>query len=216
VSARLFECKSEKQVIIRPDNSILTPFAPLRRNAYGLARIDPPWAFKTYSDKGKQKAAEQHYPTMSMEEILELPIVDLAHPDGMYVWLWATAPMYDQARMCFDFWKVKNVTQGVWVKTTKNGEGLAFGTGYVLRSSHEPFLIGKVGKPKIHCRSIRSVIMAPRREHSRKPDEAYVEATKMAGPYAKADVFSREARPGWDAFGNEAAKFNPPEMEIAA
>ena len=54
------------------------------------------------------------------------------------------------------FWKVKNVTQGVWVKTTKDGEGLAFGTGYVLRSSHEPFLIGKVGKPKVHCRSIRS------------------------------------------------------------
>jgi N6-adenosine-specific RNA methylase IME4 len=178
--------------------------------------IDPPWAFKTYSEKGKGKSAEQHYPTMSMEEILALPVADLAHQDGMYVWLWATAPMYDQARMCFDFWKVKYVTQGVWVKTTLAG-GPTFGTGYVLRNAHEPFLIGKVGKPKLHCRSIRSVIMAPRREHSRKPDIAYVEATKMAGPYAKADVFSREARLGWDAFGNEAKKFNPPaETEIAA
>lgn len=179
--------------------------------------IDPPWRFTTYSDKGKEKSADAHYETMTIEDILALPIADLAHPDGMYVWLWATAPMYDQARMCFDFWKVKYVTQGVWVKTTKDNKGLAFGTGYVLRNCHEPFLIGKVGKPKVHHHAIRSVIMAPRREHSRKPDQAYVEANKMAGPYMKADVFSREVRPEWESFGNEVTKFNPEaEMEIAA
>lgn len=199
-------------MIIRPANDNFQSLAPLHPHAYGLAMIDPPWKFKTYSDKGKGKSAEQHYPTMTLEQIMALPIEDLSHIDGMYVWLWATAPMYDQARECFDRWKVNYVTQGVWVKTTKDGKGLAFGTGYVLRSSHEPFLIGKIGKPKIHCRSIRSVIMAPRREHSRKPDLAYHEANRMAGPYAKADVFSREARIGWDSFGNEIEKFTPMEM----
>jgi N6-adenosine-specific RNA methylase IME4 len=183
------------------------PLFPLKSNAYGLAMIDPPWRFTTYSAKGKGKSAEQHYPTMTMDEILAMQVADLAHPAGMYVWLWATAPMYDEARACFDAWGVKYVTQGVWVKTTKAGLP-HFGTGYILRNTHEPFLIGKVGKPKIHSRSIRSVIMAQRREHSRKPDEAYVAADAMAGPDAlKADVFSREVRPGWDAWGNEVSKF---------
>jgi len=215
VPNRLFECKSEKQVIIRPDNSIVTPLAPLRRNAYGLVKIDPPWRYETYSQKGKGKSAEQHYDCMSIADICALPIADLAHPDGMWVWLWATAPMYDQARMCFEFWNVKYSSQGVWVKTTKSG-GPTFGTGYVLRNSHEPFLIGKIGKPKIHSHSIRSVIMARRREHSRKPDEAYAAAEAMAGPYAKADIFSREKREGWESFGNEADKFTSPAIEQAA
>jgi N6-adenosine-specific RNA methylase IME4 len=203
------------QLIERPDPAF--KLFPLHRGMYRLAMIDPPWSFKTYSDKGKGKSAEQHYPCMPIEEILKLPIAELAHPDGMWVWLWATAPMYDQARMCFDFWKVKPVTQGAWVKTTKAG-GPAFGTGYVLRNSHEPFLIGKVGKPAIQSRSIRSVIMAKRREHSRKPEEAYAAANLMAGPGLKADVFSREQREGWHAFGNETSKFNQqqPSLEEAA
>ncbi|WP_316200866.1 MULTISPECIES: MT-A70 family methyltransferase [unclassified Bradyrhizobium] len=192
--------------------------SPLHRLHYGLVMIDPPWKFATYSDKGRGKSAEQHYETMSIEDILALPIKDLAHPDGMYVWLWATAPMYDQARMCFEFWEVKYVTQGVWVKMTKNGQKPTFGTGYALRNCHEPFLIGKVGKPSIHSRSIRSAILSPRREHSRKPDEAYAMADEMAGIYPKADIFSRQARPGWDAWGHETEKFTPaaePELKPA-
>lgn len=181
---------------------------PLKRRHYGLAKLDPPWAFKTYSAKGKGKSAEQHYDTMTLEDIFEMPIEELAHRDGMWVWLYATAPMYDAARQCFDKWGVTYVTQGVWVKMTKDGSKPTFGTGYALRNCHEPFLIGKVGKPRIHARDIRSAILSPRREHSRKPDEGYVEAEKMAGPYPKADIFSREQRPGWDAFGFEVNKFN--------
>ena len=198
--------------------SNVTPFfalQPLKRRHYGLAKIDPPWAFKTYSAKGKSKSAEQHYDTMTLEDIFAMPIEELAHRDGMWVWLYATAPMYDQARACFEKWGVTYVTQGVWVKMTKDGSKPTFGTGYALRNCHEPFLIGKVGKPRIHARDIRSAILSPRREHSRKPDEGYAEAEKMAGPYPKADIFSREQRPGWDSWGNETSKFNPQE-EIAA
>ena len=207
----------EKQVIIRPVPILPLPafnLAPLKENHYGLAKIDPPWAFKTYSDAGKGKSAEQHYNTMTLEQIFELDVDRLAHPDGMWVWLYATAPMYDAARACFDKWNVKYVTQGVWVKMVKDGSKPTFGTGYALRNCHEPFLIGKVGKPRIHVRNIRSVILEPRREHSRKPEQGYVEATRMAGPYPKADIFSRQQRPNWDAWGNEVEKFNP--QEIAA
>lgn len=202
-----------EQVLIANDNFSLHP---LQRRHYGLAKIDPPWTFKTYSAAGKGKAAEQHYDCWDLERIFSMPIEELAHPDGMWVWLYATAPMYDAARACFDKWNVKYVTQGVWVKMTKDGSKPTFGTGYALRNSHEPFLIGKVGKPRIHARNIRSAILEPRREHSRKPEQGYVEAAKMAGPYPKADIFSREQRPGWDAWGNEVTKFNQQPAEIAA
>ena len=196
--------------------SITVPFSlhPLKRRHYGLTKIDPPWTFKTYSAKGKGKSAEQHYDTMTIEDIYAMPIEELAHRDGMWVWLYATAPMLLEAIECFRRWNVKYVTSGVWVKMTKDGSKPTFGTGYALRNSHEPFLIGKIGKPKIHDRSIRSAILESRREHSRKPELGYDFAARMAGPYPRADIFAREQRAGWDSWGNEIMKFNL--QEIAA
>jgi N6-adenosine-specific RNA methylase IME4 len=189
--------------------------APLKENHYGLAKIDPPWTFKTYSDAGKGKSAEQHYDCMTLEDIFDLDVERLAHRDGMWVWLYATAPMYDAARECFRQWNVTYVTQGVWVKMVKDMSRPTFGTGYVLRNCHEPFLIGKIGKPRIHSRNIRSAILETRREHSRKPEQGYVEAAKMAGPYPKADIFARVQRPGWDAWGNEITKFDNDNIKTA-
>jgi len=57
---------------------------PLKENHYGLAKIDPPWAFETYSENGKEKSAEQHYDCMTLEDIFELDVDRLAHPDGGY------------------------------------------------------------------------------------------------------------------------------------
>lgn len=183
--------------------------APLKERHYGLTKIDPPWSFKTYSAAGKGKSAEQHYDCMTIEDIYDLDVERLAHPDGMWVWLYTTAPMLIEALECFKRWGVSYVTNGTWVKMVKDGSKPTFGTGYVLRNCHEPYLIGKIGKPKIHSRSIRSAILEPRREHSRKPEQGYVDASAMAGPYPKADIFAREQRPGWDAFGTEVSKFNP-------
>lgn len=195
------------------DNFLLYP---LKQRHYGLAKLDPPWRFKVYSEKGRGKSAEQHYETMTLEDIFEMPVADLAHPDGMWVWLYATAPMLPQALQCFDRWGVTYVSSGVWVKMTKDGSKPAFGTGYALRNSHEPFLIGKVGKPKIHDRGIRSAILESRREHSRKPELGYEFAARMAGAYPKADIFAREQRPNWDGWGFEVNKFNPDMVEDAA
>src|ERR1700692_1248271 len=117
----------EMQVTPVPYDPIVRPLAPLRRNHYGLAKIDPPWTFKTYSDAGKGKSAEQHYDCMSLNDIFAMPINDLAHPDGMWVWLYATAPMYDAARACFDKWGVTYCTQGVWVKMVNDMSRPTFG-----------------------------------------------------------------------------------------
>lgn len=191
---------------------------PLVRRHYGFAKIDPPWRFETYSEEGKGKSAEQHYECWDIERIYSLPISDLARPDGMWVWLYTTAPMLLEAIECFKRWGVTYVSNGVWVKMTKDNSRPTFGTGYVLRNCHEPFLIGKIGKPKVHDRGCRSAILSPRREHSRKPEEGYDLAERIAGPHPKADVFARQLRSGWDAFGDQLEKFTPvgePELKTA-
>jgi N6-adenosine-specific RNA methylase IME4 len=151
-------------------------------------------------------------PDHDLDEIKALDVAGICDKDA-FLWLWATRPMRRQAHMVMDAWGFKYVTEGAWVKTAKNGR-LAFGTGYVLRDAHEPFIIAKRGKPKINSRSIRSVIMAPRREHSRKPEEAYEAASALAGDVAKADLFSRQTRPGWVAWGDEITKFDPAQKEL--
>lgn len=173
---------------------------------YGLIMADPPWAFEAWSEKGKsRKAPEVHYGTMDLDAIKALPVGHLAGRDCV-LWLWATHPMIDQQIDVLRAWGFRFATSGVWVKRTRTGK-LGFGTGYRLRSASEPFLIGVVGNPAT-ARDVRTVIEGPIREHSRKPDEAYREAERMVGAVYRADLFSRQSRVGWDAWGNEATKFD--------
>lgn len=182
------------------------PFAPLRPLSFGALMVDPPWAFSNYSEAGEAKNAKAHYRCIPTDELVRWPVGHLAGRD-CWLWLWATHPMLPDAMRCMSAWGFRFVTSGVWVKRGTSGK-LAFGPGYVLRCASEPFLIGRVGEPAIHSRSIRTVIEAPRRRHSEKPGAAYRAFEEMIGPKAfKAEIFSRANRPGWETFGDEAGKF---------
>lgn len=173
--------------------------------SYDFIMADPPWAYENWSEKGEHKNASAQYDCMSLEDIKALPVGQLARADAV-LWLWATNPLLPEAFDVLRAWGFSFKTAGHWVKRTKHGK-LAFGTGYILRCAGEPFLIGTVGNPKT-ARNVRSVIEGPIREHSRKPDEAYQEAEKlMPDALRRADLFSRQVRPGWDAWGNESDKF---------
>jgi N6-adenosine-specific RNA methylase IME4 len=187
------------------------PFGDLEPGAYGLIVADPPWNFQTYSQKGKEKkSADLHYSTMSLEEIKALPVSELADPKGCFLWLWTTAPMLVHGIGVLEAWGFEYSTHGIWHKRTKNGL-TGFGTGYIFRNSHEPYLIGRHGSPKTSARNVRSIIEGPIREHSRKPDQAYDAAERLFGDVRRADLFGRETRPGWDGWGNEATKFDVKE-----
>ena len=70
----------------------------------------------------------------------------------------------------------------------------------------EFYLVGTIGKPRVRSRSIRNLIAAPVREHSRKPDQLHADLEALyAGPYA--ELFARQRRPGWDAWGNDVDRF---------
>jgi N6-adenosine-specific RNA methylase IME4 len=93
-------------------------------------------------------------------------------------------------------WGFEPKTMGAWAKQTSTGNRWQFGTGFILRSTAEFFLISTRGKPTQLVRDQRNLIVAPVREHSTKPDEMYQLIERMwPGPYI--ELFARQPRSGW-------------------
>lgn len=181
------------------------PFGDLAPQAFDVIMADPPWTYENYSAAGEGKNAKAKYRCMTITEIRELPVMDLAAPDCV-LWLWATNPMLPQALETLRAWGFDFKTAGHWAKQTRHGKQ-AFGTGYILRCAGEPFLIGTRGAPAF-SRSVRSVVLGPVREHSRKPDQAYQAAERLVpGATRRADLFTRQKRLGWQGWGDELHKF---------
>jgi N6-adenosine-specific RNA methylase IME4 len=183
------------------------PFGSLPPLAFDLIMIDPPWRHEMRSLKGyTKKGAAGQYRTMSLDEIAALPVAHLWRGDCV-LWCWATHALIDQQIAIVRRWGFNFSTTGVWVKRTRRGK-LAFGTGQRLRCASEPFIIATLGNPRT-SKSIRTVIEGPVREHSRKPGEAYAIAERLfPAAVNRADIFSRQTRAGWIAFGDEAGKFD--------
>lgn len=181
------------------------PFGDLRMFGYGAILADPPWYFRNYSAAGEAKNPVAHYDCMSNADIASLPVNQLAAPDCALL-MWATAPMLPDAIDLMRAWGFTFKSSGAWAKQSSTGEKWAFGTGYCFRSAAEFFLLGTIGKPAIRSRSVRNLIVAPVREHSRKPDDQYAMVEDLFdGPYA--ELFARQQRPGWDVWGNQTDKF---------
>jgi N6-adenosine-specific RNA methylase IME4 len=96
-------------------------------------------------------------------------------------------------------WGFKYRTNIAWVKN-------AIGLGRWVRSQHELLLICTRGDMRTPLPAARppSVISERRREHSRKPDAAYELIETMYPALPKIELFARQAREGWDSWGNEA------------
>lgn len=185
------------------------PFGELEPFGYDFIMADPPWHFSTYSAKGvTRKGAGGQYQTMSVADIRALPVWKLAKPDCV-LWMWATAPLLPVALDVMEAWRFRYTTCGSWAKRTRKGK-LRWGTGYRFRSTSEPIIIGIRGKPRT-ARNVPSHIDGLAREHSRKPEEAYAYAERMMPGARRADLFSRQVRPGWEGFGNEIQKFEAAE-----
>lgn len=181
------------------------PFGDLHQRAYGVILADPPWRFENFSEAGEEKAPQAHYACMDADDIAALPVDRLAAVDCVLV-MWATAPMLDVAFNVMAAWGFTFKTAGAWHKRTATGRHDAFGTGYIYRSAMEPWLVGTKGAPDIRVRDVRNLIVAPIREHSRKPDQMrHNIARQFHGPYA--ELFARERAPGWDAWGNQVGRF---------
>lgn len=189
------------------------PFSELPELAYDVILADPPWSFDLWSENGNAKAPSAQYATMSFTDIAALPVSRLGRGDCL-LFMWACWPTVDQAIDVLKAWGFRYVTGGAWHKRTSGGKS-AFGTGYRMRSATEPFLIGTLGNPAT-VRNIRNVIEtddmdvidAKTRGHSRKPDEQYAICERiMPSALRFIELFARQTRPGWDAWGNQTDRF---------
>lgn len=174
---------------------------------YNVIYADPPWTFKTYSDKGKDRSPENHYNVMSLKDICNLPISKIAN-DNSVLLMWVVDPLLDKAFEVINAWGFKYKTVGfTWAKTNKKSMGFFTGLGYWTRGNPEMCLLATKGKPKRLSKSVPQLVVEQRREHSRKPDIMYSHIENLLeGPYI--ELFARTQRSGWDSWGNEVDKFN--------
>lgn len=191
--------RAAKSVRVTGDFQALRP-----AGGFGLIMADPPWETQMRSEKGYAKSPEAHYETMPLADICAMPVEALAAPDCL-LWLWARGAMLREAIQVVDAWGFQLKTSGWWAKMTTKGKQ-TFGTGYVLRNAGEPFLIATRGAPGT-TKGVRDTILGQRRQHSRKPEEAYVAAERLVPDVRRLDLFSRQNREGWTSWGHEVGKF---------
>lgn len=183
------------------------PFAPLVPLSYEVIIADPPWRFRTWGEHNQSKSASRHYSLMTLPEIKALPVGRLAQRDCLLLlwttgWAMATGQTHEVVRA----WGFEPKSEIVWRKTTPAGR-VRMGTGYWARTMHEPIMIASIGKPPKFS-AFPSLFDGIAREHSRKPDEFCALVEKHTCGLRRADLFSRETRPGFDGWGDEATKFD--------
>lgn len=185
-------------------NNVINDFP---QGSYGVVLADPPWTWSAWSERGEGKSPSQHYNTMTLNDIINLPVKDIAAPHSV-LFLWVTWPMIFAAQEVIKSWGFEySGLAWEWIKYNSDTNKYAFGCGYGTRKNVEPCLLARRGKPKLKSRSVRDILFAKRREHSRKPDEQYQRIQDMYdGPYL--ELFARQSREGWDAWGNECDKFS--------
>lgn len=165
---------------------------------YPIVYADPPWRYENPPMGGTNRSIENHYPTMTLEEICALPVGELATDDAL-LYLWATAPKLAECMKVIEAWGFEYRTNLVWDKEV-------IGMGYHARNQHEILLVAKRGEipPPEPGKQPASVHRERRTEHSAKPI-FYYEMIETAYPQLpKIELFSRSQREGWAAWGNQS------------
>jgi N6-adenosine-specific RNA methylase IME4 len=162
---------------------------------FPIIYADPPWRYDF--SRSTSREIENQYPTMELNDICNLEVAKIANDDCV-LFLWATNPKLQEAFLVIDSWGFEYKTNMVWVKDK-------IGMGYYARSQHELLLIATKGSVPVPVAEFRpsSVIYSDRDQHSKKPDGVYEIIEKMYPEYSKVELFARNKREGWEAWGNQ-------------
>lgn len=166
---------------------------------FSVITADPPWQYGNSATRG---SAEDHYPTMTIEQICGLRSrVDEWAAENCHLYLWTTNGFLREAFDVMDSWGFIYKTCLTWVKPQ-------IGMGNYFRVATEHALFGVRGKLPVVDRALSNWFESPRGRHSAKPEMFYTLVEKASpGPYlemfARVDgqLFQRE---GWKFWGNEA------------
>jgi N6-adenosine-specific RNA methylase IME4 len=208
LAAFLFVCK------------VRAVFDELPKRHFAAILVDPPWLFKTWGKEIGNRDPANHYALMTLDQIAAMPVSDLAAEDCI-LFMWATWPLLKQALSVMDMWGFEYKTCAfAWMKADVSTVDLFpdpvdadMGLGYWTRANSEFCLLGTRGKPLRMSRGVRQGIIEPRRQHSRKPDCIYERIERLVlGPYL--ELFARQRRKGWCAWGNQVGMFSPVDNSV--
>jgi len=205
---------------------------------YSILYVDCPWQYKDKANAGK-RGAEHKYQCMSLAELIGMrPYIDSIANDNSVMFMWATGPIMPDALKVMEYWEFDYRTIAfTWIKTNPKGTGRSLDTGQPLylatflnregeidtygdflgmgnhtRANAEFVLLGVRGKGLQRVNnSVRSTVISPIREHSRKPAEVRTAIENLYGEQERIELFAREVVSGWDAHGLETDKFKSPE-----
>ncbi|ETX06078.1 MAG: S-adenosylmethionine-binding protein [Candidatus Entotheonella gemina] len=182
---------------------------------FGTILADPPWQFTNRTGKmAPEHRRLSRYSTMTMKEILELPVSDLACPQS-HLYLWVPNALILEGLEVLKAWGFTYKTNLVWYKVRKDGGPDRRGVGFYFRNVTELVLFGVRGSLRTLApgRRQENMIVSRKREHSRKPDELYTIIEQCSpGPYLELfarqpqhpELFSHPGRSQWTLWGDEA------------
>lgn len=166
---------------------------------------DPPWRFNNRTGKvAPEHKRLSRYNTMSLEEICALPVKNIME-ESSHCYLWVPNALLNEGLRVLESWGFQYKSNIVWHKVRKDGGSDGRGVGFYFRNVTELVLFGVRGNMRTLSPGRRQVnlLSTRKREHSRKPDEIYdIIEDCSPGPYI--ELFARYARPGWQAWGDEA------------
>lgn len=170
---------------------------------YKVIYADPPWS---YGDKmaGHSFSLDHEYPTMTNQDLLALGggVKNLCEKDAI-LFLWATSPNLPIAFEVISAWGFKYKTVAFcWSKRTSGGKEVA-NLGRWTMGNIEIVLLATRGKPQRIIKNVRQLVVAERTRHSAKPEEVRKRIEELMGDVPRIELFARERKEGWHAFGNE-------------
>lgn len=171
---------------------------------FGTILADPPWQFANRTGKmAPEHKRLARYQTMTHQEIMELPIPQMAQTK-CHLYLWVPNALILEGLEVMRRWGFKYKTNIVWYKIRKDGGPDGRGVGFYFRNVTELVLFGVRGSMRTLApgRTQVNILSTRKREHSRKPDEIYDIIERCSpGPYL--ELFARHSRPKWSQWGNE-------------
>ncbi len=183
----------------------------LNGRKFSTILADPPWQFQNRTGKvAPEHKRLNRYPTMSLQDIKDLPIQTAAESTS-HLYLWVPNALLQEGLEVMDAWGFKYKSNLIWYKVRKDGGPDRRGVGFYFRNVTEVILFGVRGKNARTLspgRSQENIISSQKREHSRKADEQYSLIEKCSrGPYL--ELFARGQRLGWESWGNQVDEYTP-------
>ncbi len=169
---------------------------------YNIIYADPPWHFRDM--RGIQFGIENQYPTLKDEELITLPVQNIAAKDCV-LFLWTTHAHIASAIRIAKSWGFKYITVGFeWFKSFKYDKPVCYMGHWTTGGAIELCLLFKKGHPKRICKTVPRLLFSRRTEHSQKPNEVRNRIVRLIGDLPRIELFAREKAEGWDVWGDEA------------